>query len=103
MSAAEVGLDVVAGVAACNQSIEVVTEEVLDGISAPAHVVTTEPSSVVIVGTFCHSYSYFGFETCFVMFKVLHDLFSYFVLFQIHFYSLNPILYPFPIVGCEER
>jgi hypothetical protein len=49
VSAAEVGLDVVAGVAACNQSIEVVTEEVLDGVSAPAHVVTTEPSSVVIV------------------------------------------------------
>jgi len=49
VSAAEVGLDVVAGVAACNQSIEVVTEEVLDGVSAPAHVVTTELSSVVIV------------------------------------------------------
>ena len=49
MNAAEVGLDVVAGVAACNQSIEAVTEEVLDGVSAPAHVVTTEPSSVVIV------------------------------------------------------
>jgi len=49
VSAAEVGLDVVAGVAACNQSIEVVTEEVLDGVSAPAHVVTTEPSSIVIV------------------------------------------------------
>ena len=49
MSAAEVGLDVVAGVAECNQSIEVVTEEVLDGVSTPAHVVTMEPSSVVIV------------------------------------------------------
>ena len=49
MSTAEVGLDVVAGVAACNQSIEVVTEKVLDGVSAPAHVVTTEPSSEVIV------------------------------------------------------
>ena len=49
MSTEEVGLDVVAGVAACNQSIEVVTEEVLDGVSAPAHAVTMEPSSVVIV------------------------------------------------------
>jgi hypothetical protein len=49
VSTAEVGLDVVAGVAACNQSIEVVTENVLDGVSAPARVVTTEPSSVVIV------------------------------------------------------
>jgi len=49
VSTAEVGLDVVAGEAACNQSIEVVTEEVLDGVSAPAHVVTMEPSSVVIV------------------------------------------------------
>ena len=49
MNAAEVGLDVVAGVAACNQSIEAVTEEVLDGVSAPAHVLTTEPSSIVIV------------------------------------------------------
>jgi len=49
VSTAEVGLDVVAGVAACNQSIEVVTEKVLDGVSAPAHVVTTEPSSIVIV------------------------------------------------------
>ena len=49
MSTAEVGLDVVAGEAACNQSIEVVTENVLDGVSAPAHVVTMEPSSVVIV------------------------------------------------------
>ncbi len=49
MNAAEVGLDVVAGVAACNQSIEAVTEEVLDGVSTPAHVLTTEPSSVVIV------------------------------------------------------
>ena len=46
MSAAEVCLDVVA---ACNQLIEVVTEEVLDGVSTPAHVVTTEPSSIVIV------------------------------------------------------
>jgi len=35
--------------AACKQSIEVVTEEVLDGVSSPAHVVTMEPSSVVIV------------------------------------------------------
>jgi hypothetical protein len=43
---AEVGLDVVA---ACNQSIEALTKEVLDGVSAPAHVVTMEPSSVVIV------------------------------------------------------
>jgi len=49
VSTAEVGLDVMAGVAACNQSIEVVTEQVLDGVSAPAHVVTTEPSSIVIV------------------------------------------------------
>ena len=49
MNAAEVGLDVVAGVAACNQSIEAVTQEVLDGVSAPAHAVTMEPSSVVIV------------------------------------------------------
>ena len=49
MKSAEVGLDVVAGVAECNQSIEVVTEEVLDGVSTPAHVVTMEPSSVVIV------------------------------------------------------
>jgi hypothetical protein len=49
VSTAEVGLDVVAGEAACNQSIEVVTENVLDGVSAPAHVVTTEPSFVVIV------------------------------------------------------
>jgi hypothetical protein len=98
VSTEEVGLDVVAGVAACNQSIEVVTEEVLDGVSAPAHVVITEPSSVVIV------------EVPFVLLilisdlkRVLHDLFSYFVLFQIPFYSLNPILYPFLIVGCEER
>ena len=98
MSPEEVGLDVVAGVAACNQLIEVVTEKVLDGVSAPAHVVTTEPSSVVIV------------EVPFVLLilisdlkRVLHDLFSYFVLFQTHFYSLNPILYSFLIVGCEER
>jgi hypothetical protein len=40
---------------------------------------------------------------CFVMLKVLHDLFSYFVLLQINFNSLNPILYSFLIVGCEER
>jgi len=46
VDAAEVGLDVVA---ACNPSIEVVTNEVLDGVSAPAHAVTMEPSSVVIV------------------------------------------------------
>ena len=46
MDAAEVGLDVVA---AHNPSIEAVTEEVLDGVSAPAHAVTMEPSSVVIV------------------------------------------------------
>ena len=46
MDAAEVGLDVVA---ARNPSIEAVTEEVLDGVSAPAHAVTMEPSSVVIV------------------------------------------------------
>jgi len=62
VSAAEVGLDVVAGVAACNQSIEVVTEEVLDGISAPAHVVTTELSSVVIV------------EVPFVILSLISDL-----------------------------
>jgi hypothetical protein len=30
VNAAEAGLDVVAGVAACNQSIEAITEEVLD-------------------------------------------------------------------------
>jgi len=46
VNAAEVGLDVVA---ARNPSIEAVTEEVLDGVSAPAHAVTMEPSSVVIV------------------------------------------------------
>jgi hypothetical protein len=38
----------------------------------------------------------------FVTFKVLHELLPYFVLFQIHFYTLNPIVYPFLIVGCEE-
>ena len=43
---AEVGLDVVA---ARNPSIEAVTKEVLDGVSAPAHTVTMEPSSIVIV------------------------------------------------------
>jgi hypothetical protein len=36
----------------------------------------------------------------FVMFKVLHELLSYFVLFQIPCYTLNPIMYPFLIVGC---
>ena len=46
MDTAKVGLDVVA---ACNPSIEAVTKEVLDGVSAPAHAVTMEPSSVVIV------------------------------------------------------
>jgi hypothetical protein len=47
VDAAEVGLDVVA---ARNPSIEAVTKEgVLDGVSAPAHAVTMEPSSVVIV------------------------------------------------------
>ena len=46
MDAAEVGLDVVA---ACNPSIEAVTKEVLDGVSAPAHAVTMEPFSIVIV------------------------------------------------------
>jgi hypothetical protein len=46
VNAAEVGLDVVA---ARNPSIEAVTEEVLDGGSAPAHAVTMEPSSVVIL------------------------------------------------------
>jgi hypothetical protein len=40
---------------------------------------------------------------CFVTFKVLHDFFSYFVLFQIHFYTLNLFMYPFLIVGCGER
>jgi hypothetical protein len=37
VDAAEVGLDVVA---ARNPSIEAVTEEVVDGVSAPAHAVT---------------------------------------------------------------
>ena len=46
MNAAEVGLDVVA---ARNPSIEAVTKEVLDGGSAPAHAVTMEPSSIVIL------------------------------------------------------
>jgi len=48
VDAAEVGLDVVA---ARNQLIEAVPKEVLvlDGVSAPAHAVTMEPSSVVIV------------------------------------------------------
>jgi hypothetical protein len=46
VNAAEVGLDVVA---ARNPSIEAVTKEVLDAVSAPAHAVTMEPSSVVIV------------------------------------------------------
>ncbi len=46
MNAAEVGLDVVA---ARNPSIEAVTKEVLDAVSTPAHAVTMEPSSVVIV------------------------------------------------------
>jgi hypothetical protein len=46
VDAAEVGLDVLA---ARNPSIEAVTEEVVDGVSAPAHAVTMEPSSVVIV------------------------------------------------------
>ena len=46
MDAEEAGLDVVA---ARNPSIEGVTNEVLGGVSAPAHAVTMEPSSVVIV------------------------------------------------------
>jgi len=46
VGAAEVGLDVVA---ASNPLIEAVTNEVLGGVSAPAHAVTMEPSSVVIV------------------------------------------------------
>jgi hypothetical protein len=46
VDAAEVGLDVVA---ARNPSIEAVTKEVLDGVSTPAHALTMEPSSVVIV------------------------------------------------------
>ena len=46
MDAAEVGLDVVA---ARNPSIEAVTNEVLGGVSAPAHAVTMEPSSIVVV------------------------------------------------------
>ena len=41
MDAAEVGLDVVA---ARNPSIEAVTKEVVDGVSAPAHAVTMEPT-----------------------------------------------------------
>ena len=48
MNAAEIGLDVVA---ACNLSIEAVTEEVLDGVSTPAHAVTMEPSSVMLLKT----------------------------------------------------
>jgi hypothetical protein len=46
VDAAEVGLDVVA---ARNPSIEAVTNEVLGGVSAPAHAVTMEPSYIVIV------------------------------------------------------
>jgi hypothetical protein len=46
VNASEIGLDVVA---ACNPSIKAVTEEVLDAVSAPAHAVTMEPSSIVIV------------------------------------------------------
>jgi hypothetical protein len=46
VDAAEVGLDVVA---ARNPSIEAVTKEVLDGVFAPAHAVTMEPSSIVSV------------------------------------------------------
>jgi hypothetical protein len=40
---------------------------------------------------------------CFVMLKVLIELLSYFFLFQIHFYTLNSILYSFLVVGCEEQ
>jgi hypothetical protein len=40
---------------------------------------------------------------CIVTFKVLNELLSYFFLFQNHFYTLNPFLYPFLVVGCEER
>jgi hypothetical protein len=43
---AEIDLDVVA---ACNPLIEAVTKEALDAVSAHAHAVTMEPSSVVIV------------------------------------------------------
>ena len=46
MNAAEVGLDVVA---ACNPSIEAVTKDMLDAVSAPAHAVSMEPSFSVIV------------------------------------------------------
>jgi len=46
VNAAEVGLDVVA---ARNPLIEAVTKEALDAVSAHAHAVTMEPSSVVIV------------------------------------------------------
>ena len=46
MNAAEVGLDVVA---ARNPSIEAVTEEVLDAVSAPADDVPMEPSSLVFI------------------------------------------------------
>ena len=86
--------------AARNPSIEGVTNEVLGGVSAPAHAVTMEPSSVVIVQVIFFSYSFFGFEMCFVTFKVLHELLSYLFLFQIHFCTLNPILYRYLIIGC---
>ena len=46
MNDAEIDLDVVA---ACNPLIEAVTKEALDAVSAHAHAVTMEPSSVVIV------------------------------------------------------
>ena len=46
MNAAEIGLGVVA---ARNPSIEAVTKEVLDAVSATAHEVPMEPSSAVFV------------------------------------------------------
>ena len=45
----------------------------------------------------------FGFEINFVTFELLHDFFSHFVFFQIHFYTLNLILYPYLTVGCYEQ
>jgi hypothetical protein len=46
VNASEIGLDVVA---ARNPSIKAVTVEVLDAVSAPAHAVTMDQSSIVIV------------------------------------------------------